>query len=185
MRITNKRFAGRDFKAVQIVPIGWRLKYIAVLIVFATLIIWLYPKMYRKAIEGETAYYLLMIPFLLVLIFFLSRVALRIVVYTDPKDRQFVVVKAGLFMSKETLNTGTSNIKNVATETKMVREENEDSGKMEVKSKTSLVVETEKGKTILWTYASAAVAQKAARLIEELLKFSIVETNLPEKSGQS
>jgi hypothetical protein len=169
MKIVNKRFAGRSFKAVQIVPVFTRLKQFLIFAVPAAVIFYFYPRMYEKAEEHALFYLLMLVPVLLVL-FALSRAAQRVIVYVDPEDKKFVVVKSGLLTNKEKINTPASDIVGVNTETKVVHEKKEDSGDMVRKTKTALVVKSKKGDKKLQTYRKAAAAQKAARLIEELLK---------------
>jgi len=170
MHIVSKRFAGKSFNAVQVVPALWRLKNLAVFALFLIVILWLFPRMYEKASEGQPIFYILMIPFLLLAFFFLSRASTRVVVYVDPRDKQFVVVKSGLVLSREKINTGVKEIKRVSAETSIVYDKDEGSGGSAGKTKTALVLDAGKGGKKLWTYSRAENARKAARLVEELLK---------------
>ncbi len=172
MKIVNKRFAGKDFKAVQVVPLVWRVKWFLIFAIPAVVIFYFYPKMWEAARgpKGQSYYYLLMIVPLLLLLYAISRAALRVVVYTDPKDKKFVVVRAGLFLSKEKLNIGASDITGVVTETIVTSDRSDEPHKTKRKTKTLLVVKSNKGNLRLWKYSKAARAQQAARLIEQLLK---------------
>ena len=169
MRIEKKRFAGRSFNSVQILPMLSRLKQFIIFAVPAAVFFYFYPSMYEKATEHATWYLVMIVPVLLAL-FAISRAAQRIIVYVDPEDKNFVVVKSGLITSKEKVNTPTSDVKGVTTETKVVHEKSKESGDMVRKTRTALVLQTGKGSKKLHTYHKAATAQKAARLIEELLK---------------
>lgn len=172
MRITKKRFAGRTFNAVQIIPVLWRLKWLAIFAVPAVVLFYFYPDMYAatKGEDGSSLYYIVMLIPVLLALAALSRGAQRVVVYVDPEDKNFVVISAGLLISNEKLNTPISKVTGVNTETKVVYDKSEQSGDTVRKTRTSLVVNTGKGTRKLWTYSRAAGAQKAARLVEQLLK---------------
>ena len=61
MKITEKRFAGRNFNAVQVVPLLWRLKWFAVFAVPAVVLFYFWGDMYNaaKAEDGSSSYYIL------------------------------------------------------------------------------------------------------------------------------
>lgn len=170
MRIVDKRFAGRDFRAVQVVPLLWRVKWLAIFLVPAMVMFYFWPDMWEAAKEGSSFYYLLMIVPVLLALGAVSFAVRRVVVYGDPEEKTIVVVSAGLVLSREKLNIPIGEVTGVSTETKVVAEKGDESGKSVRKTKTVLAVKSSKGTLKLWTYSRAAHAQKAARLIEELLK---------------
>jgi hypothetical protein len=169
MRIRKKRFAGKTFNSVQVVPVWTRLRQFIIFAVPAAVFFYFYPRMYEAAAEHAAYYLLMLVPVLLVL-FAMSRAAQRVVVYIDPEDRKFVVVKSGLITSREKLNVPASDVKGVSAETKVVKEKSTPSGDAVRKTKTTLSVKSSKGEKKLQTYRKAAQAQKAARLIEDLIK---------------
>jgi hypothetical protein len=172
MRIEKKRFAGRTFNAVQVVPFMWRLKRFLIFAIPAVVMFYWYKDMYNaaRAEDGSSFYYILMLVPVLLLLYAISRAAQRVVVYVDPQDKKFVVVKAGLILSKERINTALSDITGVNTETRVVYDKAGESGDTVRKTKTVIEIKYSKGTLKLWTYRKAATAQKAARLIEQLLK---------------
>jgi hypothetical protein len=169
MRIKKKRFAGRSFRAVQILPVLSRLKQFVIFAVPSGLIFYFYVYKYVET-EKQAVWYLMTLVSILLLLFAVSRIAQRLIVYVDPEDKNFVVVKSGLVRNRERVNTPTSEIKGVTTETKVVHEKSKESGDLVRRTRTALVVQTGKGARKLHTYHKAATAQKAARLIEELLR---------------
>lgn len=172
MRMEKKRFAGRTFNAVQVIPMIWRLKWFAVFAVPAAVGFYFYPALWENARgpEGQSLYYIVMIIPVLLALFALSRAAQRMVVYVDPQDKKFVVVKAGLVTSRERINTALSDITKVNAETRVVYDKAGDSGDSVRKTKTVVEIKYGKGVLKLWSYKKAATAQKAVRLIEQLLK---------------
>jgi hypothetical protein len=172
MRIVKRRFAGRSFNAVQVIPLMWRLKRFLMFAIPAVVLFYFYPAMYNasRGPEGNSLYYVLMLVPVLLFLYALSRVSQRVIVYVDPEDSKFCVVASGLVTSKEKLNVAISDIKSVKTETKVTYDKSSESGDTVKKTKTVLFVNSNKGVTKLWTYSKAPGAQKAARLVEELLK---------------
>ncbi len=172
MKIVKKRFAGRSFNAVQVIPLMWRLKRFAIFAVPAVVLFCFYPKMYSatRGPEGNSLYYILMLAAVLLFLYALSRASQRVFVYVDPQDKKFVVEKVGLILSRERINTTISDIAGVNAETRVVYDKTEKSGDTVRKTRTVVEIKYSKGVLKLWTYARAATAQKAARLIEQLLK---------------
>ena len=124
----------------------------------------------RRGEQGSSFYYIIMLVPVLLMLLALSRGAQRVVVYVDPENRKFTVVRAGLIFSKERISTAVSNVTGVSTETKVVYDKAEESGDTVRRTKTALIVKTDKGVKKLWSYSKAANAQKADRLVEQLLK---------------
>lgn len=170
MRIMDKRFAGKDFRAVQIIPLMWRVKFFLIFVVPALVLFYFWPGMWEAAREGSSFYYLLMIVPVALTLGAVSFAVRRVVVYADPQDKTVTVVSAGLVLSREKLNIPISEVTGVSAETKVIARKGDESGESVRKTKTVLVVTSGKGALKLWTYSKAAHAQKAARLIEELLK---------------
>lgn len=169
MRIANRRFAGKNYNTVQIVPASWRLKRLGIFALLLLIMIWLYPAMYNKGFEGQPLYYILMSAIFILSLVFLSRASLRVYVYIDPQDRQFAVTSAGLLLSREKLDIPASEVTGVIAETGFVRYKTGEAGETTRKTRTMLALNTSRGQIRLWTYSKPANAQKAATLVEQLL----------------